>query len=116
MLECLLGVQVSEATTRRKTEQAGTLAQAAQTSQAQTNTEDVKTGTTLARLAVSADGSLVPLLKEEWSEVRTVAIGEGKKVVIAQGEDEVHVDHPSYFSRLSNAETAPEPLQVLLFQ
>ncbi len=42
MMERLLGVQVSDATTRRQTEQAGALAQAAQTSQAQTNTQAMK--------------------------------------------------------------------------
>ena len=100
MMECLLGVQVSEATTRRQTEQAGALAQAVQTSQAQTNTEDVQAETAPARLVVSADGAMVPLLGGEWAEVRTVAIGEVEKAGQAQGEDEVHVAHLSYFSLL----------------
>jgi hypothetical protein len=39
MLEYLLGVQVSEATTRRQTEQAGVLAQAAQTVQEEAKQE-----------------------------------------------------------------------------
>src|SRR5215471_5264096 len=58
MMERLLGVQVSEATTRRQTEQAGALAQAVQTSQAQTNTQDMKAETAPAYLVVSADGAM----------------------------------------------------------
>lgn len=112
MLECLLGVQVSEATTRRQTEQAGVLAQAVQTSQAQTNTEDVQAETAPARLVVSADGAMVPLLGGEWAEVRTVALGEVEQAAQAQGEDEVHVAHLSYFSRLSTAETFADLAQV----
>src|SRR5215471_835429 len=88
LLEHLLGVQVSEATTRRQTEQAGALAQAVQTSQAQINTEHVKAETAPVRLVVSADGALVPLRKGEWAEVRTVAIGEVEKAAQAQDEDE----------------------------
>jgi hypothetical protein len=70
ILECLLGVQVSEATTRRQAEQAGELAEVVQTAQVQLKTEVVKAGTTTARLAVSADGAYVPLLKGEWSRRR----------------------------------------------
>lgn len=63
MLECLLGVQVSEAATRRQTEQAGAHAQAAQTAQAKAQTDS--SDKDVARLAVSVDGAYVPLLKGE---------------------------------------------------
>src|SRR5947208_9777148 len=69
MLECLLGVQVSEATTRRQAEQAGELAEAVQTAQAQAKTEVAPPSTGATRLAVSADGAYVPLRKGEWAEV-----------------------------------------------
>ena len=112
MLECLLGVQVSEATTRRQTEQAGELAEAVQTAQAQEQTEGVKAGTTTARLVVSADGAYVPLLKGEWAEVRTVAIGEVEADGTTASEHEIHVRQVSYFSRLSDAETFADLAEV----
>ncbi len=100
MLECLLGVQVSEATVRRQTEQVGALAQAAQTEQAQAKQEEVQAGTASARLVVSADGAMVPLVGGEWAEVRTVAIGEVAKAEVTEDEDEIHVEQLSYFSLL----------------
>jgi hypothetical protein len=65
-----------------------------------------------ARLVISADGALVPLLNGKWTEVRTVAIGEVEKAEVAQDEDEVHVDHLSYFSRLSTAETFADLAEI----
>jgi hypothetical protein len=59
MLEELLGVQVSEATVRRQTEQAGVHAEAVQTAQAKVSMEPADKQ--VARLAVSADGAYVPL-------------------------------------------------------
>lgn len=112
MMECLLGVWVSKATKRRQTQQAGALALAVQTVQAQVNQEDARAATAPARLVVSADGAMVPLLKGEWAEVRTVAIGEVKKAEVAQDEDEVRIDHLSYFSRLSTAETFADLAEV----
>jgi Uncharacterised protein family (UPF0236) len=112
MLECLLGVQVSEATTRRQTEQAGALAQAAQTSQTQAKQEDLPAAPAPERLVVSADGAMVPLLQGEWAEVRTVAIGEVEQAEVTQDEDEGHVEQLSYFSRLSTAETFADLAEV----
>ena len=60
MMECVLGVQVSEATTRRLSEQAGALALAFQTAQTQAKPEALAPSTNTARLAVSADGAYVP--------------------------------------------------------
>jgi hypothetical protein len=97
MMECLLGVQISEATTRRQAEQAGELAEAVQTAQVQAHTEEVKAGTTPARLAVSAHGAYIPLLKGEWAEVRTVAIGEVESAEMAQGESNIQVQQLSTF-------------------
>jgi hypothetical protein len=112
MLEYLLGVQVSEATTRRQTEQAGELAEAVQTAQVQVQTQEVKVGTPTTRLAVSADGAYVPLLKGEWAEVRTVAIGEVEPAGTGADEHEIHVRDVSYFSRLSDAETFADLAEV----
>ncbi len=112
MMECLLGVQVSEATARRLTEQAGAQAQAVQSAQAQLKPEVMSTSAKAARLAVSADGAYVPLLKGQWAEVRTVAIGEVEQERAACGEQEVHVRHLSYFSRLTDAETFADLAEV----
>src|SRR5579884_3531037 len=96
MLHCLLGVQVSEATTRRQSEQAGALALAVQTQQAKAPSEDPPKPE--ARLAVSADGAYVPLLKGAWAHLRPGAIGEVAAEGQSQGEPEVHVHQLSYFS------------------
>lgn len=112
MMECLLGVRVSEATARRQSEQAGALAQAVQTAQAQAQPQDSGQEAQAARLAVSADGAYVPLVEGRWAEVRTVAIGEVKQESTACGEQEVHVRHLSYFSRMSDAETFADLAEV----
>jgi len=110
MLECLVGVRVSEATTRRQTEQAGALAQAVQTVQAKTEVVTPSPGAT--RLVVSADGAYVPLLKGEWAEVRTVAVGEVGEVGKGQAERDVHVRHLSYFSRMTDPQTFADLAEV----
>lgn len=110
MLECLLGVRVSEATIRRQTETAGAHAQAVQTARAKGPAEPL--GQPAARLVVSADGAYVPLLKGEWAEVRTVAVGEVTQEKRAQGEQEVHVSQVSYFSRMIDAETFADLAEV----
>jgi hypothetical protein len=112
MMECLLGVQVSEATTRRQSEHAGALALAVQTAQAQAKPEVITSSAKAARLAVSADGAYVPLLKGHWAEVRTVAIGEVEQERAKNGEQEVHVRHLSYFSRMTDAETFADLAEV----
>jgi hypothetical protein len=112
MMERLLGVQVSEATTRRRTYQAGALAQAVQTEEAQAKAEVISPEAVAERLAVSADGAYVPLLKGQWAEVRTVAIGVVEQERTASGEQEVHVRHLSYFSRMTEASTFADLAEV----
>jgi hypothetical protein len=112
MMACLLGVQVSEATTRRHSEQAGALALAVQTEQAQGKAEVISSSAKAPRLAVSADGAYVPLVKGQWAEVRTVAIGEVEQDTTACGEQEIHVRHLSYFSRMTDAQTFADLAEV----
>jgi hypothetical protein len=112
MMECLLGVQVSEATARRQTEQAGALAQAVQTQQAQAKEQESSPDGQAGRLALSADGAYVPLIGGRWAEVRTVAIGEVEPERPTGAEQEVHVGHLSYFSRMSDAETFADLAEV----
>jgi hypothetical protein len=52
-----------------------------------------------ARLQVSADGAMVPLVGGEWTEVKTLAIGVVTPVGKAEGEREAIATHLSYFSR-----------------
>ena len=113
MLDQLLGVQVSEETVRRLTEQAGARVVAAQTAQATTPLQEEQPGQGIpARLVMSADGACVPLLHGEWAEVRTVAIGEVEERCTADGEHEIHVGQVSYFSRLTDAETFADLAEV----
>lgn len=59
---------------------------------------------TESKLVLSADGAYVPLVRGEWAEVRTLAIG----VVAARSsasEQEVQTSAWSYFSRLTDAAT-----------
>ncbi len=113
MLERLLGVQVSEETVRRLTEQAGCSVEAAQTAEAHTPWQEEVAGKKLpARLAISADGAHVPLVKGEWAEVRTVAIGEVKEQRAPDAEQESQVDDLSYFSRLTDAQTFADVAEV----
>ncbi len=113
MLDHLLGVQVSEETVRRLTEQAGASVAAAQTAQAKTPVEEEPQAEAVpSRLAISADGACVPLLHGEWAEVRTVTIGEVEERCTPEGEQEVHVGKVSYFSRLTDAETFADLAEV----
>lgn len=74
MLEAVLGVQVSEATVRRWTEQAGAHYEAVQTAKTQQPEEQASSAP--RKQAISSDGAYVPLVSGEWAEVRTAAIGE----------------------------------------
>ena len=113
MLERLLGVQVGQETVRRLTEQAGCHVETAQTAEAQAPWQEEAAGKKVAvRLAMSADGALVPLVKGEWAEVRTLAIGEVEEQHTADGTSEIHVEHLSYFSRLTDAATFTDLAEV----
>jgi hypothetical protein len=77
MLEELLGVYVSPETARRLCEAVGKQVEEQQTAEAQQPwKEEANAKDGPARLAISADGAMVPLTGGEWAEVRTLAIGE----------------------------------------
>jgi hypothetical protein len=106
-------VQVSEETVRRLAEQAGCHVEAAQTAEAQAPWQEEPTGKQGAvRLAMSADGAFVPLVKGEWAEVRTLAIGEVEEKHTSDGSSEIHVNHLSYFSRVTDAATFTDLAEV----
>jgi hypothetical protein len=102
VLEDLLGVTVSPETARRLCETVGKQVEDQQTAQAHEPwKEEANAPDSSARLAISADGAMVPLLGGEWAEVRTLAIGE---VPTGSADPEqVHVGNLSYFSRLTDA-------------
>jgi hypothetical protein len=114
MLERLVGVQVSETTVRRQTEEAGAQVEAVQTAQAYTKEREEPVKQRAIRHVISADGTYVPLLHGEWAEVRTVAIGEVQAEERAPEERAVHVGHLSYFSRLTDAATFADLAEVEL--
>jgi predicted RNA-binding Zn-ribbon protein involved in translation (DUF1610 family) len=98
------GVTVSETTARRVAEQAGAAYVAAQTA------EVTKLERTLPpppvgpdRLLMSTDGAFVPLVGGEWTEVKTLVLGVIGEPVVEKGEQVVHTEALSYFSRRSEA-------------
>jgi hypothetical protein len=106
MLERLLGVQVSEETVRRLTEHMGCQVETAQTAEAHAPWQEEPAGKKPPlRQAFSADGAYVPLVKGEWAEVRTLAIGEVQEQCTSDGTTEIHVEQLSYFSRLTDAQS-----------
>jgi hypothetical protein len=112
MLEDLLGVQVSEPTVRRETLRVGKLYEARQTRLSQPAKQPEAGTTSCEKQAISTDGAYVPLVKGEWAEVRTVAVGEVKESVTSKGLCEVHTCHITYFSRMTDAETFGELAEV----
>lgn len=102
VLEELLGVSISPETARRLCEEVGKRVEDQQTAQAQEPwKEEASTQEPPHRMVLSADGAMVPLRGGEWAEVRTLAIGE---VPAEAGDLEpIHVEHLSYFSRLTDA-------------
>jgi hypothetical protein len=106
MLERLLQVHSSQETVRRLTERAGALLEAEETEQAQAAwSEDHAPKQPPCRLALSADGAMVPLVKGQWAEARTLAIGLVKAGAADHCPQRGQVEHLSYFSRVTTAET-----------
>lgn len=105
LLECFTHTQVSEASVQRYTESVGLAYEAVQLAEVERIERDwptVEPGP--AKLVVSADGAMVPLVGGEWAEVKTVVVSEvGQQVV--DGKSSVATHTHSYFSRLSDAET-----------
>lgn len=68
MMTRLLGVQVSEATTRRHTYTAGTAYETVQTAQASEQAAPVESSAVPAPMMVSPDGAFVPLVGGVWGK------------------------------------------------
>ena len=102
LLEALTGVQVSEATVRRHSEQAGKIVEAVQ-NELPHQPSAPSSPAAPAQVVLSADGAFVPLVGGVWAEVRTMAIGE----VTVQG-GQTRTTKLSYFSRMTDAATFRE--------
>lgn len=100
-LETLLKVRLSPSTLRRLTEHAGACLQEWQDAQAHPLTLQDESLPVSARLAMATDGVLIPVLPNEWTEVKMTTIGE----VRPNQQGTVHCEHLSYFARVTDAET-----------
>jgi len=99
-------VSLSEPTARRKTEEAGQAYVEVQTAQVEAIAREegaAPVGPPLQQMSV--DGAMVPLLHQEWGEVKTLAIGVIGPPVQEKGEWHVHATQVSYFSRMTDHET-----------
>jgi hypothetical protein len=96
MLAVFTGVTVSEATARRQTEAAGAAYVALQEAEAtrlERDAPDPPAGPALQQMTV--DGAMVPLLRAEWGEVKTLTIG----TVVTGNDGQPTATDLSYFSR-----------------
>lgn len=99
-------VVVSEAYARRHTEEAGAAYVAYQTAEVERLERDTPAPPAGPdKLCLSADGAMVPLVHQEWAEVKTLMLGEAAPPVLEKGEPVVHVEAISYFSRLTDNHT-----------
>jgi len=98
-------VTVTEPTVRRTTEEAGAAYVAVQTAeveQLERTLPPAPAGPAVQLMSV--DGAYVPLVHQEWTEVKTLALGTVGEPVLERGEPVVHTTELSYFSRLAEAE------------
>lgn len=99
-------VSLTEATARRQTEAAGAAyvaLQSAEVEHRERTTPPAPAGPPVQ--LVSVDGVMVPLVHQEYAEVKTLVIGTVQPAVMEKGEAVVHCSDLSYFSRLADAET-----------
>jgi len=97
---------VSRPTAERLTEAAGAAYVGLQTAEvARLEREAPVAPVGPARLFLSVDGAMVPVVGGEWAEVKTLVIGEVQPPVVEDGALVVHTGQHSYFSRLAEAET-----------
>jgi hypothetical protein len=106
LLASFSSTHVSESTAQRQSESVGLAYEAVQLAEVERierDWPDVPEGP--AKLVVSADGAMVPLVHGEWAEVKTVVVSEVDAPLVVEGKQIVQTHTHSYFSRLSDAET-----------
>jgi hypothetical protein len=106
LFEEFTGIHVDKSTCRRDAEAAGKAYENLQTEEMERLKREMPAASAAGteKMQVSADGAMVPLVKGEWAEVRTVVIGEIQPKVEERGEWVVHTRHLSYFSRKVNSD------------
>jgi hypothetical protein len=99
------GIKVSGAMSRRYTEKAGAAYVEIQKEEVERlEKEKPEAPGSKKKLQVSVDGAMVPLVKGEWAEVKTLVIGEVQPAVKEKEEWVVHTRELSYFSRMMPAQ------------
>jgi hypothetical protein len=104
LLACFTHTQVSESSAQRHTEAVGLALEAVQLAEVERIERDwpeVEAGP--AKLLVSADGAMVPLVGGQWAEAKTVVVSEVGDSVVVEGKLVVPTHTHSYFSRLTDA-------------
>ena len=100
-----LQVNVSEAMSRRRTQAAGAAYEAVPRQEVERIEQKLPAPPQGAdKIQVSADGTMVPLVGGEWTEVKTVAIVEIGKTIGKDGKEVVQTENISYFSRKIEAQ------------
>lgn len=93
-------------TARQRTEAAGALLVASETAQAtRILREHPLPPCAPDTLLFSVDGAMVPLLHGQWTEVRTLAVGEVQPPIASPDGPVVHTTSLSYFSRRTDSTT-----------
>lgn len=103
------GAYLHPDTARTRTEAAGAVLVAYQTSEAaRLLREQPAPPCTPDSLLLSVDGAMVPLLHGQWTEVRTLAVGEVQPAQNSADGLVVHTTNLSYFSRRTDSTTFGE--------
>ena len=101
-----LRVRVSEPTARRQTEKWGAAYVGVQEEEVKRIEEELPPAPVGPdKMLLSVDGAMVPLVKGEWTEAKTLVLGVINEPVLEDDEWKVHASELSYFSRVMEAET-----------
>src|SRR5262249_20842012 len=96
MLAELTGVQISEATARRRSYRVGEAALEVEAERASAEPAKVPQEIRKAKHIISTDGAMVPLVHGQWAEVKTMVVAR-----VTEDKEEVHSTDLSSFSRMS---------------
>lgn len=100
------GAAVHPDTARQRTEAAGAVLLAYETAEAaRILREHPAPACTPDTLVLSVDGAMIPLVHGQWTEVRTLAVGEVQPPVASATGPVVHTTKVSYFSRRTDSTT-----------
>jgi hypothetical protein len=100
------GATVHADTARQRTETAGSVLVAYETAEAaRILHEHPAPPCTPDTLILSVDGAMIPLVHGQWTEVRTLAVGEVQPPLASPAGPVVHTTNLSYFSRRTESAT-----------